>query len=134
MLVQKTEFRIRYAETDKMGYVYYGRYAEFFEVARVEALRTIGVNYNDLEKNGISMPVLRYSIEYKKPVYYDEKIIVETTINKLPKTRIEFNFKTYNQKKECVNEAKIELVFIDLNLKKPIRAPAFLVKNLEKYL
>ena len=69
MLVQKTEFRIRYAETDKMGYVYYGRYAEFFEVARVEALRTIGVNYNDLEKNGISMPVLITDQRWSNPVY-----------------------------------------------------------------
>lgn len=134
MLVQKTEFRIRYAETDKMGYVYYGRYAEFFEVARVEALREIGVNYNDLEKNGISMPVLKYSVEFKKPVYYDEKIIIETVISKKPETRIEFDFKTYNQKKECVNIAKVELVFIDSKLKKPIKAPDFLLNSLLNYL
>lgn len=134
MFVHETEFRIRYAETDKMGYVYYGRYAEFFEVARVEALRSLGIDYNKIEEKGISMPVLNYSIEFKKPVFYDELIRVKTIIKNIPKTRINFEFETYNIKNDLVNLASVELLFFDIKEKTPTRAPHEIKNLIEKNL
>jgi len=64
--------RVRYGETDPMKYVYYGNYAEYLEVARVELFRTLGISYDEIEKRGIWLPVSEYKIKYLKPAFYDE--------------------------------------------------------------
>src|SRR5690606_40487146 len=84
----QTKVRVRYSETDQMGYCYYGNYAAFFEVARVEALRELGMSYKQMEEDGIAMPVLEYQIKYYKPAFYDDELIIETTITEMPKARI----------------------------------------------
>jgi acyl-CoA thioester hydrolase len=89
MFVSEYKIRVRYAETDRMGYVYYGNYATYFEVARVEALRRLGVSYRQLEDSGILLPVLNYSVKFLKPVYYDEEIKIITAIPELPGARIQ---------------------------------------------
>lgn len=134
MFVHKSKIRIRYAETDQMGYVYYGNYATFFEVARVEALRSLNFSYNELEKSGIMLPVLELQIKYVKPAFYDDEIVIETTISEIPKARIKFEYKTYNQKGDLLNFGNTTLVFVDIKTKKPTQAPKDLLEKLAKFI
>ena len=133
MFVHKSKIRIRYAETDQMGYVYYGNYATFFEVARVEALRSLNFSYNELEKSGIMLPVLELQIKYVKPAFYDDEIVIETSISEMPKARIKFEYKTFNQKGDLLNFGNTTLVFVDIKTKKPTLAPIYLLEKLEKF-
>jgi acyl-CoA thioester hydrolase len=90
MFLNETNLRVRYAETDRMGYVYYGNYAGYYEVGRVEALRSLGMSYREMEDSGIMLPVLTYSIKYFKPSYYDDLLTIQTIIPEIPGTRIKF--------------------------------------------
>ena len=134
MFVHKSKIRIRYAETDQMGYVYYGNYATFYEVARVEALRSLNFSYNELEKSGIMLPVLELQIKYIKPAFYDDEIVIETAISEMPKARIKFEYKTYNQIGDLLNFGNTTLVFVDIKTKKPTQAPKDLLEKLAKFI
>ena len=124
--------RVRYAETDRMGYCYYGNFAAFFEVARVEALRDLGVTYRDMEDQGVVLPVLDYQIKYFKPAYYDELLRIETRIEAVKGVRIIFSYTTFNEKNEELNKATTTLVFVDKNTGRPTSAPQYLVEALSK--
>ncbi len=126
----ETKIRVRYSETDRMGYVYYGNYAMYFEVARVEALKSKGVSYKKLEDSGILLPVLDYQIKYIKPAYYDDFLTIRTSIPQLPGARIQFEYETYNEEGSLINKAATTLVFIDKNTMKPMVAPDFILKQL----
>ncbi len=134
MYQSEAKVRVRYAETDQMGYCYYGNYATFFEVARVDALRKIGISYNELEKQNFQMPVLDFNIKYVKPAYYDEELTILCKIPLIPKVRIKFDYETYNQKKEMINFGSTTLVFIDKLTKKPVNCPKILLDKLNQYL
>ena len=129
-MIFENKLRVRYAETDRMGYCYYGNFAAYFEVARVEALRSLGISYKKLEDDGIILPVLDYQIKYFKPAYYDEELRIETTIDLVKGVRILFSYKTYNEKNEQINQASSTLVFVDFETKKPLSPPAYLVEIL----
>lgn len=116
------EFRVRYAETDRMGYVYYGNYATYFEVARVEALRQLGVTYKSLEDQGILLPVRNLSIEYKKPAHYDDVLHIQTSILLQSPTTLVFNYSTYRNN-DLLNTAFTSLVFVDAKSGRPMRCP-----------
>ena len=122
--------RVRYAETDPMKYVYYGNYATYFEVARVELFRTLGMPYDDIEKQGIWLPVSEFSIKYLKPALYDQNLEIHTFIKKIPGVRIEFDYEIYNDSKEKITEAKTTLFFLDSKLNKVIKCPNFLMNLL----
>lgn len=134
MYIHETSLRVRYSETDQMGYVYYGQYASYFEVARVEALRTAGISYKSLEESGIMMPVLEYSIRYLRPARYDEELFVQTRIPELPQSRIRFEYETYNIDRALLNRAHTELVFMDAKTRRPVRVPELVLKALRQYL
>jgi acyl-CoA thioester hydrolase len=129
----ETSLRVRYAETDKMGYVYYGNYATYFEVARVEALRSLGINYKEMEDDGIMLPVLSYSTKFFKPAYYDEVLKIKLSIKELPKARIHFYFETYNASDVKINTAEVVLVFVDMVRNKPCSAPQELITQLKSF-
>lgn len=133
MYQSEVSIRVRYAETDKMEYVYYGRYAEYFEIARVEALRNLGITYRELEDSGILLPVLDYHVKFFRPVYYDELITVKTVIPVLPSARIYFEYETFNSENTKVNSASTSLVFINKDTKKPCAAPESLVSRMSAY-
>lgn len=124
----ETKVRVRYAETDRMGYCYYGNFAVYFEVARVEALRELGVTYKKLEDDGIILPVLDYQIRYFLPAFYDEELRIETTIAEVKGARIFYRYKTFNEKNELLNQATSTLVFVDFKTKKPMNPPTYLVE------
>jgi acyl-CoA thioester hydrolase len=132
MLQTEIQIRVRYGETDRMGYVYYGNYAQYFEVARVEALRGLGVTYKEMEDNGILLPVYTYSVKFIKPAYYDDLISIRTRIAKMEGARISFEFESYNQKSELINTAEVILVFFDKMSNRPCQAPTGFAELIQK--
>ena len=119
--------RVRYGETDPMKYVYYGNYAEYFEVARVELFRTLGISYDEIEKRGIFLPVSEYKIKYLKPGLYDQLLEINTYIKKIPGVKIEFDYEIYNEDKVKITEASTTLFFLDAETNKIVRCPDFLL-------
>lgn len=123
--------RVRYGETDPMKYVYYGNYAEYLEVARVELFRSIGISYDEIEKKGIWLPVSEYNIKYLKPAKYDEILEIRTFIKQKPNVRIYFEYEIYNSLGEKITEASTTLFFLDSEKQKVIKCPDFLIKLIE---
>lgn len=121
--VFETKVRVRYAETDRMGFCYYGNFATYFEVARVEALRELGLTYRELEDQGVILPVLDFQVRYFKPALYDEELRIETIVEEVKAARISFSYKTFNAQGEQLNQATTTLVFVDAATKKPINPP-----------
>lgn len=124
--------RVRYGETDPMKYVYYGNYAEYFEVARVELFRELGMSYDEIENQGIWLPVSEFSIKYLKPALYDEILEIHTYIKKKPGVRIEFEYEIFNNSQQKITEAKTTLFFLDSKTNKIIKCPVFLMDLIEK--
>lgn len=133
MFKSETSLRVRYAETDRMGYVYYGNYAGYYEVGRVEALRSLGMSYREMEDSGIMLPVLNYSIKYYKPSFYDDLLTIQTTIPELPTTRIKFVYKMYNTENVLLNEGETTLVFVNIKTGKPCHAPADFIEKMTPF-
>lgn len=130
MFSYQTTIRVRYAETDKMGYVYYGAYAQYFEVGRVEALRSLGMSYRRMEEEGVMLPVHDLKVTYHKPAFYDDLLTVRTSIIALPSVRIQFAYEVRNEAGELLTEAVTTLVFIDRRTNKPCRASGELLAAL----
>ena len=125
--------RIRYGETDKMGYCYYGNYAQFFEMGRVELLRSLGVAYKKLEDEGIMLPVMNLNVNYLKPIFYDEEITIVTKIEKIPSAKIKFVYEIINEKKEITTNAETTLAFIRKEDMRPTQPPNIILEELKKY-
>jgi len=123
MFTKEIELRIRYAETDRMGYAYYGNYATYFEVARVEAMRALGISYKEMEDSGVILPVAEFNIKYKKPALYDDKITVRVTIKEIPEIRFRFYYETFNEAGVLLNTAFTELVFVNKETGRPMPIP-----------
>ena len=132
MYTHKTKIRVRYGETDQMKYAYYGIYAQYFEVGRVELLRNLGITYKELEKMGFALPVVNYNVNYKKPAFYDDELTIETTIVQVPTAKIVFNYNTWNEKGDLLNTAETTLVFVDIKTGKACKSPEALLKKLKK--
>ena len=132
MIKTETILRVRYAETDQMGYVYYGVYAQYYEVGRVEAMRSLGFSYKEMEETGVLMPVINLTINYKKPAKYDDEVRIVTSVNEIPGIRITFHYECYNQKNELLNTGSVTLVFIDKLKNKPISAPQWFMNSFMK--
>jgi acyl-CoA thioester hydrolase len=125
--------RVRYAETDQMGFVYYGNYATYFEVARVEMLRSLGISYKSFEENGTMMPITAYSIKYIRPAFYDDLLTIKVFLNELPGKRIVFLYETYNETGTLLNKASTDLAFVSTETKRPIDAPKILINKLSPF-
>jgi acyl-CoA thioester hydrolase len=110
-----------------MKYVYYGNYAEYFEVARVELFRTLGISYDQIEKRGILLPVSEYKIKYLRPGLYDQLLEIHTYVKKIPGVKIEFDYEIYNEDKVKITEASTTLFFLDAETNKILRCPDFLL-------
>ena len=134
MIEHTVSNRVRYAETDQMGYVYYGNYATYFEVARVETFRNIGFSYKELEDSGILMPVVLLNTKYIKPLFYDEEFSVKVKIVKKPTVKIVFEYEVYNQKNELTTTGETVLVFVNKETGKPCMAGEYFEKLMDKHL
>ncbi|OYU96287.1 MAG: thioesterase [Bacteroidetes bacterium B1(2017)] len=133
MFVSETKLRVRYAETDQMGYVYYGNYATYYEVARVEALRDVDLSYKLFEDTGIMMPVLSLSCNYVKPAKYDDLLTIKTFIKEMPGVRIHFYYEVFNEAGVLLNRGETTLVCIDMKTQRPCGSPAILIEKLKPY-
>ena len=133
MIENTTSIRVRYSETDQMHYVYYGNYAAYFEMGRVEWLRKFGISYKEMEANGIMLPVINMNIDYHKPALYDDLLELKTTLTKLPQVKIDFKFTLLNQKNELLTTATTTLVFWDMKRNKPTKAPQNLIDKIKPY-
>jgi len=132
MIVSETKIRVRYAETDQMGYVYYGNYATYYEVGRTNALRDLGTTYHALEKAGVMMPVIKMNIQYKSPAKYDDLLTIKTIVKEVPKMRMNFIYEIYNEAGELLNIGETTLVFISMDRMRPVACPDWLHEIFEE--
>lgn len=123
--------RIRYAETDKMGIVYYGNYAQYLEMGRVEWLRNLGISYKWMEENGVMLPVTNLSLKFIRPAYYDDVLSVKTILSKNPSVRIEFDYEIFNQNKELICSGNTVLAFINSTSGRPMKCPDYILEKLQ---
>lgn len=133
MISTTCRLRVRYAETDPMKYVYYGNYATYFEVARVELFRGIGMSYDEIEKRGIWLPVSEYNIKYLKPALYDQELRIEVKVKERPGVRIIFDYEIYNEEGEKLTEASTTLFFLDAEKNKIVKCPDWLMELMDKH-
>ncbi|TAE37122.1 MAG: acyl-CoA thioesterase [Runella slithyformis] len=125
--------RVRYADTDQMGYVYYGNYARFYEIGRVEALRSLGMSYRDLEEEGTMMPVYDNYSRYLLPARYDDLLTIKVTISQLPTVRMVFEYEITNQDGVLLNTGQTTLIFLNRQTNRPTRIPATLLAKLKPH-
>jgi acyl-CoA thioester hydrolase len=129
----ETNIRVRYAETDQMGFVYYGNYATYYEVTRVEALRSLGISYKILEENGVLMPVLENWSKYIRPAKYDDLLTIKLFLKEMPSMRITFEYEVFNEDKKLINLGSTTLVFLEKSSGKPIQVPGVVQDVLKPY-
>ena len=128
-----TKLRVRYGETDQMGYCYYGNYAQYFEVGRVEAMRHVGMSYKELEQQGVMLPVSEFQVKYITPALYDDELTIITKITKLKGVRLYFEYEIFNQQKALVCKASTTLVFVAKDTMKPIQPSEQFTALISKY-
>ncbi len=132
MNYHQVQIRVRYSETDQMRVVYHGNYAQYFEVGRVEWLRNKGVSYKWMEENGIMLPVVSLTMNYKKPARYDELLTLKTILKKQASVRIEFDYELYNEREELLTTGNSVLVFVDMKTGRPIAPPLYILELLNR--
>ncbi|HZX73112.1 MAG TPA: thioesterase family protein [Cyclobacteriaceae bacterium] len=133
MYVSETHIRARYGETDQMGYVYYGNYAMYYEVARVESLRQLGMSYKELEAMGVMMPVLENKSKFLAPALYDDLLRIVTTIAEKPTVRIKFDYQIFNGDNKLIHQGETLLAFVNKVTGKPCRPPEIFTNLLSAY-
>lgn len=134
MYTSSVKKRVRYGETDKMGYLYYGNYATLYEIGRVELLRELGFPYVMMEDElQIMLPVVSVEAKYLKPAYYDEELEIRSSLKEMPSKMITVYSEIYNSQNELIHKATVKLFFIDMKTDKRISAPAELTSKLASY-
>ncbi|MCQ2375572.1 MAG: acyl-CoA thioesterase [Salinivirgaceae bacterium] len=133
MFVHEFQLRVRYGETDQMGYCYYGNYPAFYEQARSDAFRKECCSYAELERQGYMMPVLSMHIDYKKPAHYDDLITIRVTVKKRPSVKMEFFYETFNEQGELLNTGSTTLCFVNKATGRPCQVPPPFQPIIEKY-
>jgi acyl-CoA thioester hydrolase len=127
-----TELRVRYGETDQMGYCYYGNYAMYFEVGRVETLRSLGMSYRELEESGVMLPVSHFEVNYKAPAKYDDLLLIKTTISELKGPRLIFQYEILKEN-ELIATASTTLVFVSKQSMRPISPPSKFLELIREF-
>jgi len=133
MYTFETSIRVRYGETDQMGYVYYGNYPLYYEVGRTEMLRSIGLSYCAMEEEGILLPVRSLNVKYIEPALYDDLLCLRVTLKELPSAKIHFYYEIFNEQGKLLNTGDTVLVFVNAQTRRPRRPPKKLMTELEKF-
>jgi acyl-CoA thioester hydrolase len=133
MITHDYQFRVAYPDTDKMGTMHHANYVKYYEAARWELLRSIGVSYISVEDAGVMCPVIRMNFKFIKTTHYDELLTVRTTIKAIKGVRIWFVYKLYNEENELINQAETEIAFVGLNDWKPCAPPHFLIQAIKNH-
>ena len=124
--------RVRYAETDQMGVVYHGNYAQYFEMGRVEWLRNLGISYKWMEENGVMLPVVSLQMNYKKPARYDDLLRVKTILKSQTSVKIEFDYEIYNEQNDLLTTGYSMLVFVDMKTGRPMVPPSYVTDKISQ--
>lgn len=134
MIMKSFEHKIRveYHHTDQMGVVHHSNYVKFFEAARTEWLRAIGLTYAEMERRGVMMPIVEVNVKYKHPALYDELITVRAIVDELPMARMTFRYEITGEDGREVATGSTTLGFIDRETRRPQRAPKWLLEVLER--
>ncbi len=127
----QTKIKVRYAETDQMGVVYHGNYAQYLEIGRLEWLTALGISYKDMEANDVMLPVVSLSLNYIKTARYDDILTVSTTLLKQPTASIEFAYEIHNSSGELLTTANTKLVFVNMKSDFPMRCPQYILDKLQ---
>jgi acyl-CoA thioester hydrolase len=130
MKIYEFNVRVRYSETDQMGVVYHGNYAQYFEMGRVEWLRNIGISYKTMEENGVMLPVVSLNTNFKKPARYDDLLRVKTIFKSQTSVKIEFDYEIYNEQNELLTIGNSILVFVNMKTGRPMAAPDYIKEKL----
>ena len=133
MYAHEIQVRVRYAETDKMGFVYYGNYPTYYEVARVESFRALGFSYKEMEDDGVGMPVLSMEVKYHGPAKYDDLLTVKLIIPEMPRARITFQYEIRNEEGKLVNTGETVLAFMNMQTGRPVKMPETLSKAISPF-
>lgn len=133
MIQRETKVRVRYAETDQMGVVYYGRYAEYFEISRAEMIRQLGYSYSEMEADGVMMPVTEMRVRYLRPANYDEMLTLRATLSEIPDRRITIVTDVMNEAGKLLVQGKVTLAFLDSQSGKTVSAPERFIKILRAH-
>jgi acyl-CoA thioester hydrolase len=133
MLYHETQVRVRYAETDQMGFVYYGNYATYYEVGRVELIRSLGLSYKKMEESGVMLPVLENWSKFIKPAKYDDLLTIKVTVKEKPTARIRFDVEIFNEEGVLLNIGYTSLVFLDSKTLRPCSAPEILERMTDRF-
>jgi len=131
MKSHNTYVKVRYAETDQMGVVHHGNYADYLEIARLDWLSELGVSYKTMEKEGIMLPVYELNFKFIKSALFDDTIKIVTKLKKTPSVKIEFEYEIYNEQEQLLTTASTVLVFMDVQSRRPIRCPEYILKKLQ---
>ncbi|HET8753073.1 MAG TPA: thioesterase family protein [Salinimicrobium sp.] len=126
-----TYVKVRYAETDQMGVVYHGNYAQYLEIARIDWLQQLGISYKAMEEEGIMLPVYELILRFKKSAKFDDLLKIETFLVEKPSVRIKFHYKIFNEAEELLTEAETTLIFMDMEQNRPIRCPEYIIQKLD---
>mgnify|MGYP000894752176 CR=1 FL=1 len=130
MIVSETKIRVYYEDTDQMGVVYYGNYARYYEIGRTEMIREMGFTYRGMEEMNIMLPARSLKINYLKPAYYDDLLIVRTIIDSIPKVKFPIKTEIYNEKGELINYGEVVLAFFNSKTNKPCAAPKYFIDEM----
>lgn len=134
MLKGTHPLRVRYADTDKMGYLYYGHYAKLYEIGRAELLRTTGISYQECEDEfHVMMPVLSMECRYKLPAKYDQLLTIHTELRELPKRMLHFHHEIFNEEEQLLNTGEVKLFYVDMKNNKNISCPPFLLDKFKPF-
>ena len=131
MFSHTTKIKVRYGETDQMGVVYHGNYAQYLEIGRIEWLSALGISYKEMEQQGLMLPVVVLNITYCKPSFYDDTLSIKTTLVKQPKVSVEFDYEIYNSDGDLITTAYSKLVFVDMKTRQPTRCPQYFLDQLQ---
>lgn len=133
MITHDYQFRVAYPDTDQMGTMHHANYVKYYELARWDLFRSIGIPYKSVEEAGIMCPVIRMNFKFIKTTSYDELLTVRTTIRAYKGVRIWFTYKLYNEQNELINEAETELAFVGRNDWKPCAMPDFVLDAIKAH-
>lgn len=131
MKTHHTYVKVRYAETDQMGVVHHGNYAQYLEMARIDWLFQFGISYKEMEKQGIMLPVYEMQFKFIKPATFDDILKIKTILKEFPRVKIEFEYSVYNQEEELLTTASTVLVFMDSKTKRPIKCPQYILEKIQ---
>jgi acyl-CoA thioester hydrolase len=134
MFIHETQTRVRYGETDQMGYLYYGNYALYYEVGRAEMIRSLGLSYREMESQfGIMMPVMSLQMRFVRPALYDELVTIRTTLRELPTSTMTFHHELFNEKKKLLNGGSVKLCFVEMATNKTVPPPQYMIDKLTPF-